>query len=312
MITYNHAEYIEEAIKGVLRQKCNFDIELVISNDASLDRTDDVIRRVIENNKSNVKIRYFNQALNLGMNSNFLFCVSKCEGKYIATCEGDDYWIDQNKLQKQIDILENNEEYGLVFTNYSEHRMKKIVKINSYFPKSGDVFLSLLKHEFHIATLTVVVRSKMLKESLWILEDYAIPRVWKMGDYPLWLELSLRTKFYYLDEVTSHYRITDGSSSNSKELESKLEFLNSVFDIKKYFIERQNLTDKYKNKFDAQHLRMSLELAYLFNNKRISKNLYTNKKTFNYYNWLLYKGSSNKLFYLIAKAYKKIFFKNEH
>ncbi|RZK16423.1 MAG: glycosyltransferase, partial [Flavobacterium sp.] len=94
MITYNHESYITQAIEGVLMQKTNFDYELIISNDCSIDNTDKIIKNIIDTNPKGYLIKYYNQKKNIGMNANFFFATDKCNGEYMAFCEGDDYWID--------------------------------------------------------------------------------------------------------------------------------------------------------------------------------------------------------------------------
>lgn len=117
IITYNHEQFIDEAIKSVLMQKCDYPIELIISDDCSIDSTESVIRKAIQNNPNRFIVKYFRQPVNLGMHSNFMFAINECQGKYLAFCEGDDFWINEHKLQKQIDYLENDNACGMVFSN---------------------------------------------------------------------------------------------------------------------------------------------------------------------------------------------------
>ena len=109
MITYNHESYIEQAIKGVFSQKVNFPVEFVISNDCSTDKTHQKIEEILKDSPENFTIKYYNHTENLGMMENFIFSLKQCHGKYIALCEGDDYWIDNNKLQKQVNFLAAND-----------------------------------------------------------------------------------------------------------------------------------------------------------------------------------------------------------
>lgn len=111
MITYNHEQFIEEAINAILMQKCNFDIELIISNDCATDKTHRVIQNILKKHPRASIINYIKHEKNIGMMPNFVFAYKKCKGKYIALCEGDDYWTDPLKLQKQVDFLDVNPEY---------------------------------------------------------------------------------------------------------------------------------------------------------------------------------------------------------
>jgi glycosyltransferase involved in cell wall biosynthesis len=109
MITYNHEKFIKEAIEGVLIQETNFPYELILANDASTDNTNTIINDFIKTHPKANLIKYFNHKINMGMMPNFIFVLDQCKGKYIALCEGDDYWTDEYKLQKQVDFLEANE-----------------------------------------------------------------------------------------------------------------------------------------------------------------------------------------------------------
>lgn len=114
MITYNHENYIEEAVNGVLMQKTDFAYELIVANDQSTDQTDSVIKRILSEHPLSSRVHYIEREKNMGMIANFIGTVRQSKGKYIALCEGDDYWTDPFKLQKQVDFLEQNEEYSLV------------------------------------------------------------------------------------------------------------------------------------------------------------------------------------------------------
>lgn len=111
MITYNHENYIREAIEGVLMQVCEFKVELIVANDCSTDITNEVIIDILQNHPHSHWINYINHLDNKGMMPNFIWALQKCKGNYIALCDGDDYWTDPLKLQKQVDFLEKNPEY---------------------------------------------------------------------------------------------------------------------------------------------------------------------------------------------------------
>lgn len=115
---YNHEEFIEDALNSVLGQDCNFEYEVILSNDFSTDNTHEVIEKYIENHPKGYRIRYFNQTKNLGINGNLIFTLEQAQGKYIALLEGDDYWIDMQKLQKQFSFLEANSDYTLCTAAY--------------------------------------------------------------------------------------------------------------------------------------------------------------------------------------------------
>jgi glycosyltransferase involved in cell wall biosynthesis len=110
VITYNQERFIGQAIEGVLSQETDFAYELVIGEDHSTDSTREKIGAYLEEYPSLIKL--LDSEPNLGIARNVSRTMSACCGKYIAICEGDDYWIDPRKLQKQVDFLENNPEYS--------------------------------------------------------------------------------------------------------------------------------------------------------------------------------------------------------
>jgi glycosyltransferase involved in cell wall biosynthesis len=114
IITYNHEQYIEQTLKSVLTQKTAFPFEIVIGDDASTDGTRRLCEAYIK--KYPHLIRLLPATKNLGVVPNYIRTLNACEGKYIAHLDGDDYWIDPNKLQKQVDRLESDPHLTICYT----------------------------------------------------------------------------------------------------------------------------------------------------------------------------------------------------
>ena len=102
MLTYNQEKYVRQAIDGVLSQDANFDIEIVVGDDASTDGTAAVCSEYSERGD---RVRVFRRERNLGVAENFRLTLNECNGEFVAICEGDDYWTDPAKLQHQVDLL---------------------------------------------------------------------------------------------------------------------------------------------------------------------------------------------------------------
>lgn len=117
ILAYNQQDFIEKAIRGVFVQKINFPVELIISDDCSPDKTNEVIQEVILQAPKHFTIKYFSHPKNLGSTPNFYFALKQVTGKYLAFCEGDDYWFDDNKLQLQYDFMESHSDYSMCFHN---------------------------------------------------------------------------------------------------------------------------------------------------------------------------------------------------
>lgn len=126
IITYNHEKFIEQAIDSVLMQKVNFNYEVLIGNDCSPDNTKNILLKYEKYDF----FKIFNRPKNMGANKNSCDLLKRAKGKYVAFLEGDDYWTDENKLQKQVDFLENHQEYIGV-----AHR-QNVVDINGKYIKT--------------------------------------------------------------------------------------------------------------------------------------------------------------------------------
>ena len=111
---YNHGPYIKQCIEGVLMQRTNFPFEYIIGEDFSNDETREIVFEYAK--KYPDVIRVITADYNVGSKANGRRCIRACRGKYMAICEGDDYWTDPLKLQKQVDFLEDNSEYGMCYT----------------------------------------------------------------------------------------------------------------------------------------------------------------------------------------------------
>jgi glycosyltransferase involved in cell wall biosynthesis len=220
MITYMHEALIGEAIDGVLIQQCNFDVELIIADDCSPDKT----RAVVESFKEhpNYKwINYIRHDSNKGMMGNFIWAVEQASSKYIALCEGDDYWTDPLKLQKQLDFMEANEEYvcvgGKVKILDTRNETNKLQYGAQYFEYSENQKISIealldkVKLPFHTSTYFFVrgALNLLLFESLFI---FSIS-----GDVPLLQMLNAKGSMYYINEEFGVQHHNSGGITRSAE-----------------------------------------------------------------------------------------------
>lgn len=115
MMSYNQGIFIGEAIESVLAQEIVCDWELLIGDDASQDNTAEIVNEYI--NRYPDKINYFKHSSNIGLHANYIFLINQCKGEYIALLEADDYWIDPNKINVQIDFMDKHPDLAWTFTN---------------------------------------------------------------------------------------------------------------------------------------------------------------------------------------------------
>lgn len=109
VLTYNQENYIKQAIDSILKQKVSFNYEILVGDDASTDGTSDILKSYID--AGNKCIHIFIREKNMGATANLVDLLQRSKGKYIASCEGDDYWSDEYKLQKQANFLDKHPEY---------------------------------------------------------------------------------------------------------------------------------------------------------------------------------------------------------
>jgi glycosyltransferase involved in cell wall biosynthesis len=161
MVTYKHEQFIRAAVLSVIEQIGDFELELIVADDLSPDHTPDIVNELIANHPYGYRIKYTRHTYNKGMMPNFIWALEQCKGKYVALCDGDDYWTDPYKLQKQVDFLEKNPEY--VITGHDSTCIDKNgAPVNhQYIPEKfkSDCPSNQLKKGFWIATLTMCFRN---------------------------------------------------------------------------------------------------------------------------------------------------------
>jgi glycosyltransferase involved in cell wall biosynthesis len=276
MITFNHGRYIKKAIEGVMLQKCSFAIELIIGDDCSTDETRSICCEF--KNMFPTSINLLFQDKNLGMIPNFLNTLQGCKGKYIALCEGDDFWTSPYKLQKQVDFLENHKEYGLIHSDCDFYFQTKNKLIKNWDRKSsvvipdGHVFLDLLVNNF-VKTLTVCFRKDLMQDFEY--QELFQNQNWLQGDYPIWLSLSQKTKFSYIPESLATRRILDESASNFKQRINKTEFILSAYKINSYFIEKYGCPKRIKDEININKNKVMMRYAFYLNDKVLAQKVFT-------------------------------------
>lgn len=215
--TYNHEQYIGQMLEGALMQQTSFDFEIVIGDDASTDATPDIIRQY--DAKRPGVIRAFLHSENQGPKeprefagrNNVLQLLKACRGEYVAMCEGDDYWTDPLKLQKQVDFLDQNRDFSVC-----HHNMEVIYEdgspshcFNAADQKAISTIEDLLEDKWFMATASWVYRNQFL------IEDFA---EWHAkaaaGDWAIMFQLAAKGKIGYLSDVMGVYRKHSAGLSN--------------------------------------------------------------------------------------------------
>lgn len=232
--TYNHSAYINKTLESFIRQTSSYRFEIIVHDDASPDNTPDIIRAWAERYPKLIKpILQTQNQKSLG-NSSMMIASSAASGDYIALCEGDDYWIDDRKIEKQCSLMVNDNAISLVHTD-----------CNLLFNQTGLVEKSTVPRRVNgtkellfangIHTCTVMIKTKVILD---FIEKHSHSfSEWRMMDYPMWLFASICGDLVKLEDSTAVYRILTESASHSLDEKKKLSFIKSSIGIRRYFSE---------------------------------------------------------------------------
>ena len=311
MITYNHAPFIAQAIEGVLQQKTTFPFELVIGEDCSTDGTREI---VFEYQKMHPKIiRVITMDKNVGMKKNGLRTIGACQGKYIAFCEGDDYWHNPQKLQKQADYLETHLACGLVYSSYDVYHVtsrKKILDFIKYrkweMPENltiVDIVESKYGRSRGIMTCTVMLRRNLCEEIIDADPYLHQSDDFLMGDTQLWAEMATKARLRYIPESLATHNITDESATRSPNKEKVLRFGISGAGLQMYLCDKYKLPSHIRFKYQEYQLNCLLRLAFYTKNRELADEVRTKKKTFTLKEWIRYFGAKNTVIHYVYSLF---------
>lgn len=229
VICYNQKKYINDTIQGILNQRTSFEYEIIIGDDHSTDGTLDVVKEY--EHRFPKKIQIVSAKINIGFIKNYLRIYNRCRGKYIAICEGDDYWIDDLKLQKQFDALELRNDASMCFTNI------KVLKDNHFTEKgsiAGVFSIRDLINGLYMPTCSLFFRKYSIKIPETILELSFLDRA-------LILLQMLNGPAIRIFDCTSVYRIhSEGvwsPKSKKERITGMIKFYRFAQKITKYKIE---------------------------------------------------------------------------
>jgi len=239
-MTYNQENYIEEALRSILNQKTNFDFEIIVHDDASTDNTVEIVKGLSKGNKQIVPIyqkenKYSQE--NIQVWYKYMFPI--CKGKYIAICDGDDYWTDNYKLQKQVDFLENNLSFSIVGTHMTTYHEDNNSFENWMHPKYS-------KTEFDIKDLAegnFIFASSVLLRNDFFIEDwwYNLP----IGDWPLYLmQINNRKIKIFKDSMGVYRKHSQGVHTGINKNQKDIKIRDCIFKL----LMNSNLDSKIKLK----------------------------------------------------------------
>ncbi|MCI8417910.1 MAG: glycosyltransferase [Lachnospiraceae bacterium] len=256
---YNHERYVEQTLKSIINQETTYTYEILIGEDCSPDHSKDVIKGFEKENPE--KIRAFYREQNMGGTRNIYELFMVARGRYVAVLEGDDYWIDKYKIQKQVSFLDKHPEYIGVASNFSIiDKYGNIVEercISSNHLNCGFLWKDFLSRGFEFHTATLMYHNIYLEE-----KDYSI--FYKahelVGDLTALTLLLNRSNIYVMEDVMSAYRrIIDKSETNACSIADRDPALSSMKTVRQYVM----LQPYLYNKNDFDYLIASHKMTFL-------------------------------------------------
>lgn len=242
-VTYNHRPYIQQCLDSLLEQKTDFPFEVIIHDDASTDGTAEIIREY-ELRFPHIVVPILQKENqyskgNHAIIASFMMC--RARGEYICICEGDDYWCDLERLQRQTYFLKNNIKYGMCYSKVAQY-IQRDNKFSRYsFGGPAETTIELMQGNC-VPTLSTCIRRDLYVRYL---EEIQPERKnWKMGDYPLWLWVSYNSKIHYENRITGVYRVLQESASHTDDISKWLTYFKSIQDITRFFSLKYNIPVK--------------------------------------------------------------------
>src|ERR1700737_1148593 len=214
MITYNHERFIAQALESVLPQRVDFEYEIVVGEDCSTDGTRAILTDF--HHRHPERIVPLLRTRNVGAMQNMISTIDACKGTYLAFLEGDDYWTDENKLQRQVDFLDRHPAFTICC-----HRVrfrdepKGLDFVYPNFAAGSYTIKDLLKSNFVLTSSVALRRAAIGTLPTWF---FGLA----LGDWPLFALVARQGKIELLDEVMSTYRMHPGSSWSSRPHLSRL------------------------------------------------------------------------------------------
>ena len=244
VITYNQESTIAKTIESIVSQKTQYPFKLIISDDASSDKTPDIIRQYEAKYEN---INCIINKNNMGAIKNYYNALSFCKSTFIMECAGDDYWL-PNKIEKQMNIMISNPDIGMSYSAAKVQTDGEIIE--NKLSGTGDytTFEKLLQGN-GIPTPTVCMRRDVVDAYLRVIHPDEKP--WIMEDYPMWLWISKNSKIERINDILAVYSINTESVSHSDNYLKEERFAENVHKIGLYYAEN-----------NLRHIKMTNRLYY--------------------------------------------------
>ena len=269
IITYNQQDTIAQTLDSILCQKGDFDLEVVVGEDCSTDNTWAICQAYAERYPEQVLL--LENTHNLGIMANFARVMKACTGEYVGICAGDDYWCDEEKLQKQLEYFKAYPECGVCTTNGYRYLVRRDEMVPGVAPlqpiKDGNVSKHYFSESYqggvYAMPLTMLFRRELLQ---YVDFDVFIDRGFPVEDYPMQAIMAMHTKWGHIDDMTVVYRVySESATFISYDHPKYMKYHRGLMDIRRYLRDKYALQlFNYSEEYIQEYLFYREYLLYLY------------------------------------------------
>ena len=277
-ITYNQERYIAQAIESFLSQHVTFPYEIVIGEDCSTDATMDIVSD-FERRYPDI-IRVVSSSHNVGVVANFLRTFEACLGKYVAMCEGDDYWHHPHKLQRQVEFLEAHTDHGMVHTDFDAVFADSSAVVTGWFAcheatfePENDLHIPMLLGEYPVTTCTHCFRRDLMAEVIKN-DPVGFGGKFSLCDLQMKTGLAFRKKVGYIPESMATYRHLQESASHSRNPVRELAWAESCAELHDHLAALYRIDDQTRVRIRDKWVHSRLAAAFRANDNEAALRAY--------------------------------------
>ncbi|SET11429.1 glycosyltransferase [Prevotella sp. kh1p2] len=272
-LVYNHEPYLRQCLNGFVMQETDFRFVAIVHDDCSTDGSADIIREYERKYPDIIKPIYEKENKYSKHDGSLRRIVNDAimatKAKYIAFCEGDDYWTDANKLQIQVNFLESNPQYGLVYTNFNIYNQNLGMQPSPYIKNKP-----ILSFEEHLLRAGYIApMSWLYRRNLYKYMEYGSKNGYIDVSFAFALEIFKNSRVHYMDKITCVYRILQESASHSKSDKKVFIYKKDLHRERIDFAYRYNVSQEIKIEIDRQYYRKFYKHIFAFGEKRDIKEM---------------------------------------
>jgi glycosyltransferase involved in cell wall biosynthesis len=290
LITFNNEKYIEETLQSIIKQKVDFNYEIVVGDDCSTDGTLEIINNYAAKYPNLFKV--LKNEKQLGILENFKSTLDRCDGIYIFDIAGDDMLKTTNALQKLIDAFKINENLGFIDSGFDSF----IEESKTTIPFKNKFIINSSKDVYKEAVLLgeiIPIGHCYRKEYLYKYVDFKtyLKINVTIEDYPILVDMIMNTEFERINESLHIYRVHRNSHSNNQNIEQQIFQSNQMNDLFNFFSRKYGFSEKLNYKYSNYHYKTLLYYARISNNSEMAKTVYKKIKLKSLKDRLRYLGS---------------------